>query len=190
MYTHFVLALPYELHEDTTNPLEKSPLIACLTTFSQDNTFPAPNPHNDAPRFCMKTYSENKGLLAQLTELGVLERVPGLAELQNGPIVEVLLKSSEISHACLKCTRPGLLEAVFELDDDAPRMQQCSGCKQVFYCNSQCQKADWKIHKKECEMWHLDRREVIRVIENTRRAEMCAFLGLSEKDVSTTSNRN
>ncbi len=41
----------------------------------------------------------------------------------------------------------------------------------------QCQKDDWKLHRKECEMWRLDRREVIRVIENTRRAEMSAFLG-------------
>ncbi len=117
IYTHSILALPYELPDNTTKPLEKSSLIACLTAFSQSILFLLPIHTIGAPRFCMKTYSENKGLLAQLTELGVLKKVPGLAELQNGPIVEVLLKSSEISHACLKCARPGVLEAVFELDD-------------------------------------------------------------------------
>lgn len=27
---------------------------------------------------------------------------------------------------------------------------RCGKCKRVFYCNSECQKAHWKQHKKEC----------------------------------------
>ncbi len=30
------------------------------------------------------------------------------------------------------------------------RIQLCSGCKKVAYCNSACQKANWKTHKKTC----------------------------------------
>ncbi len=30
------------------------------------------------------------------------------------------------------------------------RIQLCSGCKKVAYCNSMCQKANWKTHKKMC----------------------------------------
>ncbi|KAF8576570.1 hypothetical protein K439DRAFT_1538752 [Ramaria rubella] len=30
--------------------------------------------------------------------------------------------------------------------------QVCSKCKHTHYCSAKCQKADWKIHKKGCEM--------------------------------------
>eukprot|EP01084_Bolivina_argentea_P159064 277047_1 len=29
----------------------------------------------------------------------------------------------------------------------------CSGCKRVRYCNVNCQRQDWKRHKKECKKW-------------------------------------
>ena len=28
---------------------------------------------------------------------------------------------------------------------------KCSRCKEVYYCDVVCQKADWKEHKKSCE---------------------------------------
>lgn len=32
-----------------------------------------------------------------------------------------------------------------------PSTQQCSRCKEAFYCGAQCQFSDWKaVHKKEC----------------------------------------
>lgn len=30
------------------------------------------------------------------------------------------------------------------------KLSQCSGCKYVFYCGRECQKASWPIHKREC----------------------------------------
>ncbi|KAF9034452.1 hypothetical protein BDZ89DRAFT_514069 [Hymenopellis radicata] len=129
-------------------------------------------------RFCMKTYSENEGLLPQLIQLGVLQRAPGVAELQNGPLVDVLLDDWKVSHACLNCTRPGMTGAVFEYQD-APRLQCCSKCKTAYYCDAQCQKDDWKVHKKDCDLWRTNRPEAMRIMENTRRADMSAFLGLS-----------
>ncbi|KAF8998742.1 hypothetical protein BDZ89DRAFT_969804 [Hymenopellis radicata] len=134
LYTHFALILPYEVPDDSHNPLETSPIIAFLTTISRDDPFPQPGSKGEL-RFCMKTYSENESLLPQLTELGVLRRVVGVAELQNGPIVEVLLEERQISHACLKCTRPGVSGAVFEYGI-TPRLQCCSNCKKAYYCHT------------------------------------------------------
>ncbi|KAK7047243.1 hypothetical protein VNI00_006909 [Paramarasmius palmivorus] len=154
-YTHFVLSLPYEpkLDDDDVDPIEQSPIITILTTLSNDLPFIPSNRANGRPRFCMKTYTENEGLLPQLVKLGVLQQVPG-GELQNGPVVEVLLNDREISHGCLKCAREGI---------------------------SECQTEDWKIHKAECKkkLWRNQREEAARLMENRRRAEMSNFLGLS-----------
>jgi hypothetical protein len=30
-------------------------------------------------------------------------------------------------------------------------MQKCLGCESVYYCNKECQKNDWKRHKKDCK---------------------------------------
>jgi len=36
---------------------------------------------------------------------------------------------------------------------DIEKLQQCSRCKQTWYCGSECQKKDWKDHKRECKYW-------------------------------------
>ncbi|KAH8092662.1 hypothetical protein BXZ70DRAFT_452480 [Cristinia sonorae] len=37
----------------------------------------------------------------------------------------------------------------------------CSGCRETYYCSSQCQLADWKVHKKGCEI-----QKMLNVINN------------------------
>ena len=32
------------------------------------------------------------------------------------------------------------------------QFRMCSQCKSTYYCNSECQKSHWKIHKKECKL--------------------------------------
>ena len=32
-----------------------------------------------------------------------------------------------------------------------PKLKKCSICKQVWYCNTECQKANWKAHKPDCK---------------------------------------
>ncbi len=30
------------------------------------------------------------------------------------------------------------------------KLMKCSGCRKVSYCSSQCQRADWRVHKSSC----------------------------------------
>ena len=34
---------------------------------------------------------------------------------------------------------------------DTKKMMQCAGCHKVFYCDANCQKADWRAHKSACK---------------------------------------
>ena len=31
------------------------------------------------------------------------------------------------------------------------RLKSCGACRKVFYCNTDCQRADWKVHKESCD---------------------------------------
>ena len=31
------------------------------------------------------------------------------------------------------------------------KLQQCTGCKVTYYCNTDCQKKDWSLHKTDCK---------------------------------------
>ena len=46
-------------------------------------------------------------------------------------------------------------------EDVGRKIMSCSRCKSIYYCSRQCQKDDWKRHKKECKdgfriAWLLD----------------------------------
>ncbi|KAE9390302.1 hypothetical protein BT96DRAFT_946193 [Gymnopus androsaceus JB14] len=158
LYTRFALVLPNEpkSEDESDDPLETSPIITILSTLSSDDPFPRPNPENGNPRFCMKTYTENEGVLEQL--------------LSNGPLVEVLLDDREISHACLNCIeKKGVLGAKFELLGKE-RLMRCSGCKK-------CQRQGLgEIIRKACKVWKVDRSDATRLMENKRRADMKQYL--------------
>jgi len=34
---------------------------------------------------------------------------------------------------------------------EAENMKKCSACKMIRYCSPECQKGDWKAHKKSCK---------------------------------------
>ena len=47
-----------------------------------------------------------------------------------------------IERRCAAC-------GVWQLDTDR-KLERCSGCMRVYYCGRECQKKDWKEHKKDC----------------------------------------
>ncbi|KZV90891.1 hypothetical protein EXIGLDRAFT_740660 [Exidia glandulosa HHB12029] len=176
-YSGWALVLPKEpTYELGTPALEQSPLTTQLSTISHDDPFPAANPSNGRARFCMKTYTENEGLLPQLVDAGVLT-IAQCPQLQNGPVVEVMLNDLEISHTCLHCARDGALSAVETRElPGQPRLPACSKCKVARYCNAECQKADWAKHKKDCSVWKSNPSEAARLMENEHRAGMMDFM--------------
>ncbi|KAL1674369.1 hypothetical protein EV122DRAFT_282100 [Schizophyllum commune] len=179
-YTGWALALAKPANEASNNPLEQAPITTTLSTVSHELPFPPPNPATGRPVFCMKTYSENEGILTQLVRLGVVEKM-NTVELQNGPLVEVLLEDTQIAHACLKCVReygPLGMSKPFELPGE-PRLSRCSKCKVARYCNTECQKEDWEMHKQSCKLWRTRPAEAARLMENRRRADVSSFLDSS-----------
>ena len=42
---------------------------------------------------------------------------------------------------CFVCTKP---------ESESLRLLCCTRCKSAAYCSAECQKADWKFHKKVC----------------------------------------
>ena len=37
------------------------------------------------------------------------------------------------------------------MNDDMEALKRCASCGKVWYCSRECQKADWKVHKKTCK---------------------------------------
>jgi len=52
---------------------------------------------------------------------------------------------------------------------------QCVGCKTVYYCTRECQKAHWKLHKKECASL-ANKKDVNSGTANTTKGEMSPAL--------------
>jgi len=53
----------------------------------------------------------------------------------------------ELSRICRHCGKTGW---EIKKEDDYKRLLPCSTCKNAYYCDKVCQKADWKEHKKFC----------------------------------------
>ena len=71
--------------------------------------------------------------------IGPLYGVP-YVENVGGTVARVMaLTLPQPEERCRKCGGPG-----------KPKLLVCSGCKGVEYCSPDCQRADWKVHKKVC----------------------------------------
>lgn len=62
-------------------------------------------------------------------------------------------------------------------EEIADRIQLCSGCKKVAYCNNHCQKAHWKHHKKTCA-YHVQKP----ADQQRERAKTCGSCGKELND--------
>jgi hypothetical protein len=133
IYGNFAIVLPTEPDEDSLCPR----ILYTLSTIVHEDPFPAPG-RNGKPRFSMKTYSENVGVLEQLEALGILWRT-GISFKQGFvdiPVVEVCLEEHELVHACAAHYEDyGVADLRLEvIGTEHPR---CSKCKQVYYCDQE-----------------------------------------------------
>ena len=133
IYGNFVLVLPTEPDEDSPCPR----VICILSTLVHEEPFRAPG-RNGRPRFSMKAYSENAGVLEQLETLGIVSRT-GISYNQgfvNIPVVEVCLEENQLIHACAThYENCGLAGCRFEVV--GTKYPRCSKCKQMYYCNQE-----------------------------------------------------
>ena len=72
--------------------------------------------------------------------------VEGDKEKENEIQNMLLEKYEELASA-----NEGEFEKQWRDENYAVKMRRCSGCKQVYYCSSECQKEDWKNHKIICK---------------------------------------
>jgi hypothetical protein len=52
----------------------------------------------------------------------------------------------------------------------------CGKCKQVYYCDEECQKRHWPAHRKDCPVAQRSPAAGLALLENRRRAGMSSFL--------------
>ena len=130
IYGHFAIVLPTEPDEDSLCPR----LIYILSTTVHADPFPAPG-QNGKPRFCMKTYSENLGVLEQLEALGIVRKT-GISYKQGFvdiPVVEVCLEEHQLVHACAADYED--YGVGYGLEETGTKHLRCSKCKHAYYCD-------------------------------------------------------
>ena len=82
-----------------------------------------------------------------MTNEEVSDLKAGKLIIQSPAYVHVISNSSVQDSVCDNC-----LDTPNIYDNLPPvKLSRCSGCKQSFYCNVQCQKQAWPLHKLECK---------------------------------------
>ncbi|KAK7677232.1 hypothetical protein QCA50_019826 [Cerrena zonata] len=104
--------------------------------------------------YCSKYLRKNPKVVSEGTLLQVLFR-------QNQPTHPVLSALGGVRWLEGVITREGLTARMEERTTKACRhcgirepektLFRCSGCKHIFYCSRECQKANWRLHKEPCK---------------------------------------
>jgi hypothetical protein len=61
------------------------------------------------------------------------------------------LRSEDVEKAVATPVRAAAKRQCGQCGQEQKELQWCSGCKGIKYCDAACQKAHWKLHKKECK---------------------------------------
>jgi hypothetical protein len=71
---------------------------------------------------------------------------------EEAPLAERWGKDNHAHYCCFKgCTKGGMKGLFVDSDGIERRLRLCSRCKDVVYCSTEHQKADWKLHKPKCK---------------------------------------
>jgi hypothetical protein len=105
-------------------------------------------PHQD-PRLLstLQMLSETTGACSKGEWTYIFERMNGIfvfLSLMADEYRDVVLKSDvnyKVSQPAIGCALCGQNEG---------KLKMCQGCKSTYYCGKDCQKKDWKTHKKVC----------------------------------------
>ena len=98
----------------------------------------------------MKTYSENVGLLELLEDAGVLKRTG--QEFKQGYVTLVAVETTLVVSQWAEVCHNPMCGNREQLDTEEGRMKRCPRCKDAWYCNVECQTADWEEHKSRCKV--------------------------------------
>ncbi|XP_077570070.1 N-lysine methyltransferase SMYD2-A [Stigmatopora nigra] len=89
---------------------------------------------------------ENQGI--EGTELFLSpERGRGLRALRHFEVGELVFACPAYSYVLTETERGAHCEHCFNRKED---LSKCGKCKQAYYCNIDCQRGDWPMHKLEC----------------------------------------
>jgi len=130
---------PTQISPSFTPTKTKTTSTSILSTLCSllDLTPPSIDPRKKgAQTFWMKTYSENKGMLELLEELGVLRRTGQTYDQGFVTLVaiETVLVSGQWAEVCHHCGRRE------QLGTEEERMKRCVKRKDAYYCNIKSQK--------------------------------------------------
>lgn len=93
--------------------------------------------------FNMTPYLEKYAKVAKMDLKKAGKRFGGNKFLKMNVDPDIMTKFKSTIRSCAKCLKTDECQDV--------KFKCCSGCKQIYYCSSACQKQHWKqIHKKEC----------------------------------------
>ncbi|KAG8859126.1 hypothetical protein FRB96_004696 [Tulasnella sp. 330] len=93
-------------------------------------------------------FGAGKAVMEQLLHFRILDKMDPVTGDEH-PMVQVMLSEKDVAKRCAQCGRWE------QQSEDQARLAMCSGCKLAWFCDSECQRENWKDgmptpHKKVC----------------------------------------
>ncbi|EAR99605.1 Serine/Threonine kinase domain protein (macronuclear) [Tetrahymena thermophila SB210] len=111
--------------------------------------------------------SENK-------ERNILEQI-ALDQLEEEETQKKLEESKSIQNSQSSQSKNTNTKLCQNCKQQDKKVSSCAGCKEVYYCSVECQKADWKNHKKPCQIKQEEIKEIQRLEEKKKKKNIDWF---------------